>query len=251
MIRIAGLDRCGFDGPAAPAGITDVVLCQSVLDDVGEIQFDLEPDDVAHAALGEAGELAAQQMAGREMKRPAVDEIVVAQHPAHARRPGQGAERIGIRHDDQVGRARHLVEPHAAAGRERPEHPPARRIQRRGRDIDVVGLDQRAQERGNGDELGPRRAVRFGPGEADETDVALFDTPAELGRAFRLVVRPKPVTLDEARGFHGFGLWPRGEIVECLFVARVRDYAPANNPCRVRNSIMWRSNSQGCSSWQA
>ena len=79
------------------------------------------------------------------------------------------------------------------------EDPRAGGIERRRRDVDVVAAAQRAEERRDRDRLGARIAVRIGPGEAHELEVALLQPDLELLRLPFLRLRPQTVRLDEPR----------------------------------------------------
>src|ERR1700678_4090492 len=115
MIVIPGLDRPGPDRPAALARRPDIVLAQVIVGDAQQIPLDLRADDGGAAALAEFLQRLAQKLPRREMKRTAFVEIFVTEYPADARSPRQDAKGCRIADDREIGRARHLVEAHAAA----------------------------------------------------------------------------------------------------------------------------------------
>src|SRR5580692_562573 len=119
MVVIARLDRDRLYRAAADPGRADIVGAEAVVGDAQQVPLDLRSHDARIAPLGETAQRLAQKLTRREMKRRAVVEIFVAQDPADARRPRQYAECRRIGDDGEIGRARHLVEAHAAAARER------------------------------------------------------------------------------------------------------------------------------------
>src|SRR5438093_547320 len=70
-------------------------------------------------------------------------------------------------------------------------------IEIRGGDVEVVTDLERRQERRHRHCLGARGAVRIGPGEADEMQVALLQTLFDLLRLPFLVVAVEAVLVDE------------------------------------------------------
>jgi hypothetical protein len=148
MVVIARLDRRCSDRSATGARRADIVVAQVIVDDTQKIPLDFRSDDAAQAALGEFAQQFAQKHARRKVERPAVVEIFIAENPADARRPRQDAKGRGIGHEGEIGRARHLVEPHAAAARERGKNPRAGGIERRGGDADIVAAGQGRDEGG-------------------------------------------------------------------------------------------------------
>src|ERR1700722_1055150 len=140
MIVITGLDRSGLDRTAADAGSAEIFIVQMLLGEPPQIPLDLRADDACEAMIGKPAERFAQKLARREMKRPAVVEIFIAQDPADAPPPGKYAECRGVGDDRQVGRTGHLVEAHTAAARERREDAGAGGIERRRGDADIVAV---------------------------------------------------------------------------------------------------------------
>jgi hypothetical protein len=132
------------------------------------------------------------------VERHAALEIFVAQHPADARRPRQHAKGRRIGHDGEIGRARHLVEAHATATRERGEGAGIGGVERGGRDVDVVAALERGEKGRHRHRLGARGAVRIGPGETDELQVVGRDPALEVLGLSSLLVRPQAVTGDES-----------------------------------------------------
>ena len=197
VVVITGLGRPGPDRTAAGAGRADVLLAQMIVGDAQQIPLDLRADDARAAAIGQTSERLAQQLARREMKRPAVVEIFVAENPADARRPRQGAKGRGIGDEGEIGRARHLVEPHAAAARERREDARARGIECRGSDADVVAGVQRRNESRDGQRLGARIAVSVAPGEPDIAELVRLQPTLDVVGAPPLLVAPQAVLFDE------------------------------------------------------
>jgi hypothetical protein len=148
-------------------------------------------------------EVLAQQLPGREMERHAAVEIFIAQHPADAARPRQHAKGRRIGNDGEIGRARHLVEAHSAAARERCEGAGIGGIERGGRDIDVVAGLERGAENRHRHRLGTRGAVRIGPNEAHKLKIVLLDPALEIVGLPSLLVGPQTVSCDEwERLFH-------------------------------------------------
>src|SRR5919109_546712 len=136
-------------------------------------------------------------MARREMERPAVAEIFVAQHPADAARPGQDAKGARVRNNHQIRRAGHLGEPHAAAAGEGAKDARARRVERGGGDIDVVAALERVEEHWRRQCLRARGAVRIGPGEAHELERLALQPLFKRLRLRALLIGPQAVLLDE------------------------------------------------------
>ena len=199
MVVIARLDRDRLYRAAADPGRADIVGAEMVVGDAQQIPLDLRSHDARIAPLGEAAQRFAQKLTRREMKRRAVVEIFVAQDPADARRPWQYAECRWIGDDGEIGRARHLVEAHAAAARERGENARAGGIERRGGDTDIVAVAQRRQERGYRQCLGARIAVRVAPCQPDEMQLFGFDAARDLGGKPPLFVAPQAMLFDELR----------------------------------------------------
>src|ERR1700686_3942883 len=121
MVVIAGLDRSGLDRTAADAGSADIFVAQMLLGDAQQIPLDLRADDAGKTTIGKPGQRFAQKLARREMKRPAIVEIFIAEDPTDAWSPRQCAECRWIGDDRDIGRTGHLIEAHTAAARERSE----------------------------------------------------------------------------------------------------------------------------------
>ena len=190
MIGKARLDRCRPQRGAALSGGAGMGVGQPLLVEAAQIPFDLKPDFEVDLAVRQLCDLFLENLPGREMKRSAVGEIFVAQYPANSRRPGQDPESIWVGDDDQIGGAGHLVQPHAAAAHEGAEHPPARGIERKGRDIDDIAVAQRGKKHRNGDHFCADMAMRVGPGHTDHPHAVLGHAATDLFRQRRLIVGP-------------------------------------------------------------
>src|SRR5262249_13585262 len=106
----------------------------------------------------------------------------------------------GIRNDGEVGRARHLVEAHAAAAGERGEGAGTGGIERGGGDVDVVAGLERGNEGRHRHRLGARGAMRIGPGESDELQVLPRATALDLLGLPPLLVAPEAMSFDKSEG---------------------------------------------------
>src|SRR5206468_10867594 len=80
-----------------------------------DVELDLETCHIPVAHLAEARKLGAQLRATVERHRPPVREVDVADHPARPVGPRQNSEGGRIGHDHDIGKARELVDPEAAA----------------------------------------------------------------------------------------------------------------------------------------
>src|SRR5207237_10616705 len=129
------------------AGNADVLIGQAILRKAREVPLDFQTDHELELLLREARELALEEVPRREMERPAVAEVFVAEHAADAARPWQHAKGRRSGEDDEIRRPGHLVEAHAAAAGERLEDARAGRIERGRRDVDVVAALERIDER--------------------------------------------------------------------------------------------------------
>ncbi len=198
VVGKARFGRRGRERSPAHAGDAGVLVAQARVGNAQEIPFDLQADDAVHAAVRKPLEVLAQQLPGREVKGHAAVEVFIAQHPADARRPGQGAKGRRVGDDGEIGRARHLVETHPAAARERGEGAGIGGIERGGRDVDVVAGLERGEEGGHRYRLGARGAVRVGPGKPHEMQVVLLDPALEVLGLPSLLVRPEAVSCDES-----------------------------------------------------
>ncbi len=205
MERVSRLGRMGAHRPSLDPGRADMLVRQMLLGQPKQIPFDFEPDDAAHRSLLQPRELLAKQMAGREVKRPAGTEIIVAQDPADIGLPWQHAKGRGIRHHDKIGRPGHFLQPEAAATRERREDAGTRAVQHRGGDVDIVTALERRQERLRRYHFGARRAVGIAPGNPHQPDIFAFEPRGNLRGLAALIVGPEPVLFDESsRLGHGF-----------------------------------------------
>ena len=198
VIGKSGFHRPGPDRAPAHAGQAGMLRGQMIIRDPQQIPFDFETNERAHALLRQPLELLAQQLPGGEVKRHAVVEVFVAQHPADTGRPGQHAKSRGVGDDGEIGRAGHLLESHAPAAGERVEDPGVGRIERAGRDVDVVAAGERGREARRRHRLGARRTVRIGPREAHEMQIVGLDPALDVFGLPSLLVRPEAVFCNES-----------------------------------------------------
>lgn len=222
VIGIAGLCGQRANRLSAQAGDADILLAEPVVGKAQQIPFHFEPDDEVLFLRLQARKLLLQQLPRRKMKRNAGVEIFVAQDPADTRRPGQHTKCRRIGHNGQVGRARHLVETHATARRERGECARARGVERGGRHIDVVAVRQRGGEGGHGNFLGTRMAVGVRPDEADQPQFVCPHALQQVGRAAFLLGGPQTVPFDEGGRYPCPGLSGFAGSVKHVGPSRVR-----------------------------
>ena len=199
VIGKARLHMRTLDRERAHAGNAGVLVVEVVLCDTQQIPLDLQADDAAEPHVRQPPEMLAQQLPGREVKRHAAGEVFVAQDPADAGRPGQHAKGGEVGNDGEIGRAGHLGEAHAAAARERGEDAGIGGIEGGGRDVDVVAGGERGQEGRHRHRLGARRAVRVGPGQANELKLVQLDPALDLLGLPSLLIAPEAVPFDEIR----------------------------------------------------
>src|SRR5215471_2480377 len=142
-------------------------------------------------------------MPWREMEWHAAVEVFVAQHPADAARPRQHAKGGRVGNDSEIGRARHLVETHPAAARERGEGAGIGGIEGSSGDVDVVAGLERGTEHRNSHRFGACSAMWIGPCKAHQFEMVLLDFALELLGLPSLLLGPEAVPCDECEGlFH-------------------------------------------------
>src|SRR5215471_15219889 len=133
-------------------------------------------------------------MPWREMEWHAAVEVFVAQHPADAARPRQHAKGGRVGNDSEIGRARHLVETHPAAARERGEGAGIGGIEGSSGDVDVVAGLERGTEH--------RNRHRFGAARAKAVNGPVFRAALEAG--YNINVATTTLDSANARTFASF-----------------------------------------------